>query len=141
MKKVNGYLASIVTLRNALNHPVDSAKWTLAVRTFLQYSKDEERYDSVPLNIKKYCVMLKQVDIGSFVNYVAGLFDSADKANQHAMVFLDIKVPRGRKHKFDSGVIVKCRLLAPEIYKNLPEDKFCVVMKDTLLNIEKEVHN
>lgn len=134
----NSYLGSIVSLRNTLNHANDHAKWILAAKTFVGHGNDDSRYDGVPLNLKKYCIALEKTNFGVFVNYIQALFSSPNEANTFAIVKMEIKVPRGRKHKFSPDIITQCRLLAPEVYKDLPEDQFCVVMKDTLLQLENE---
>ena len=134
----NGYLGSIVSLRNTLNHANDYAKWILAAKTFVEHGKDDSRYDGVPLNLKKYCLVLEKTNFGVFVNYIQALFKSASDAKTFAIVKMEIKVPRGRRHKFADDIIAQCRLVAPEVYKDLPDDQFCVVMKDALLQLENE---
>ena len=136
VKDVNSYLASIVSLRHAINHPTDSAKWTLAAQCFVKRAKDDSRFDNVPYNLKQYCLMLERTDVVGFLAYASKLFDSAAAAKAHAIVKMDIKIPRGRKHQFAPDVIEEARLVAPIIYKSLPDLEFCVVMKDTLLDIE-----
>lgn len=132
----NKYLGAIVSLRNCIMHPVDPNKLCLAYKLYMSYRNDPNRLDGVDDHICDYVAILEHEDAGLLGSFLVQLFDYNVGLISYSTLNLDIKVPRGRKHKYPEFVVNYVRDKAPTPYASLELDKFCVVMRAQLKEAE-----
>lgn len=140
VKKYSRFLASFVSLRNALNHPTERCKVELALRCFLQNSNDPNLLDNVPINLKKHIKLIMDLDFSMIVNYIAALFCDSAKAKS----YLDVNPYSKDKSKIVNRITGKnytkkeiqtARSLAPIAWRNAPDEQFVLYMGESAMSL------